>query len=403
DGEEREKVKKAGECCKKILNHVNQAVKEAENKQRLEDYQRRLDLSSLKPSENPVILELRSLDLTKRKMVHEGPLSWKVNKDKTIELYTLLLDDILVLLQKQDERLVLKFHGKNPTSAADTKNIFSPVIKLNTVLVRPVATDNKSFFVLSMSENGAQIYELMAQTVFDQRAWQCLITQSAMKGNPQNRDIIPPAAQTEAEHEAIETIKEEASKDPDVTSSEGVQSADKDVAVSSPDIQPAPSLNPFDEAFLDGQLEDGLPFLQEEEETHQDVAAENMEQDVFITPSSKGEEALRTLAMLKQALFQHMMSREEEKEEAQDQSESLPGSPEGPHESRGSPPSQKQNGDGGFVAGGGPNLSRQLMTHLRLLQADLQYLKEVEVKYNELQQTHTDPAADAEESHGVCR
>lgn len=33
DGEEREKVKKAEECCKNILNHVNQAVKEAENKQ----------------------------------------------------------------------------------------------------------------------------------------------------------------------------------------------------------------------------------------------------------------------------------------------------------------------------------------------------------------------------------
>lgn len=33
DGEERKKVKKAGECCKTILNHVNQAVKEAENKQ----------------------------------------------------------------------------------------------------------------------------------------------------------------------------------------------------------------------------------------------------------------------------------------------------------------------------------------------------------------------------------
>lgn len=33
NGEEREKVTRAGECCKKILNHVNQAVKEAENKQ----------------------------------------------------------------------------------------------------------------------------------------------------------------------------------------------------------------------------------------------------------------------------------------------------------------------------------------------------------------------------------
>lgn len=56
------------------------------------------------------------------------------------ELYVILLEDILVLLQKQDERLVLKFHGKNQASAADAKNIFSPVIKLNTVLVRPVAT-----------------------------------------------------------------------------------------------------------------------------------------------------------------------------------------------------------------------------------------------------------------------
>lgn len=56
------------------------------------------------------------------------------------ELYTILLEDILVLLQKQDERLVLKFHGKNLASAADSKHIFSPIIKLNTVLVRPVAT-----------------------------------------------------------------------------------------------------------------------------------------------------------------------------------------------------------------------------------------------------------------------
>uniref|UniRef100_A0A674CZ35 Rho guanine nucleotide exchange factor 12 n=1 Tax=Salmo trutta TaxID=8032 RepID=A0A674CZ35_SALTR len=169
DAEERDKVKRAGECCRTILNYVNQTVKEAENKQRLEDYQRRLDLSSLKQSENPMISEFKSLDLTKKKMVHEGPLSWKVNKDKTIELYTLLLEDILVLLQKQDERLVLKCHSKNLAGTADTKHIFSPIINLNTVLVRSVATDNKSFFVLSMSDNGAQIYELMAQTVSEQR------------------------------------------------------------------------------------------------------------------------------------------------------------------------------------------------------------------------------------------
>lgn len=56
------------------------------------------------------------------------------------ELYTLLLEDILVLLQKQDERLILRCHSKNLAGTADTKHIFSPIIKLSTVLVRSVAT-----------------------------------------------------------------------------------------------------------------------------------------------------------------------------------------------------------------------------------------------------------------------
>ncbi|KAJ3590177.1 hypothetical protein NHX12_008131, partial [Muraenolepis orangiensis] len=71
-------------------------------------------------------------------------------------LYTLLLEDILVLLQKQD---VEQCHSKNLAGSTDTKHIFSPNIRLNTVVVRAVATDKKSF-VLSMSDNGAQIYEL---------------------------------------------------------------------------------------------------------------------------------------------------------------------------------------------------------------------------------------------------
>uniref|UniRef100_A0A8C3Y8T7 Rho guanine nucleotide exchange factor 12 n=1 Tax=Catharus ustulatus TaxID=91951 RepID=A0A8C3Y8T7_CATUS len=163
--EEKEKVKKAADHCRQILNHVNQAVKESENRQHLEDYQRRLDLSYLKQSEDPMMDEFRNLDLTKRKMLHEGPLTWKVNRDKTIDLYTLLLEDILVLLQKQDDKLVLKCHSKILASTADSKHTFSPIIKLNTVLVRQVATDNKAFFVISMSATGAHIYELVAQTV----------------------------------------------------------------------------------------------------------------------------------------------------------------------------------------------------------------------------------------------
>ncbi|XP_037543171.1 rho guanine nucleotide exchange factor 12 [Nematolebias whitei] len=483
NGEEREKVKRAGECCKKILNHVNQAVKEAENKQRLEEYQRRLDVSSLKQSENPVILELRNLDLTKRKMVHEGPLSWRVNKDKTIELYTVLLEDIMVLLQKQDERLVLKFHGKNPASAADTKHIFSPVIKLNTVLVRPVAIDKKAFFVLSMSENGVQMYQLMAQTVSDRRTWQCLITQcaDAMKAKP--RDDVTPPAQPEAEQSDVGIMNDEAPKESvelGETSRESVSSSDKD-APSSPGIQPP--LNPFDglksedeeeelavadrpeeeeeeeeevdeaelEAFLDGHLADQL--LQEG--SSQGVPDENNHID-FNASSFKAEEALRTLALLKQAIFSHMSSKEAEEEPEENKLGRAPENHlnEGPSAARDEtqPPESSEKDDprsssvltgesetternGGFVvldfeggseessadddvgadvpidmrkllssssqAGSGPDLSRQLMTHLRLLQADLQYLKDIEMKYNQLQRIQTNAAPDSDDNAGV--
>uniref|UniRef100_A0A2D4GQD1 DH domain-containing protein n=1 Tax=Micrurus corallinus TaxID=54390 RepID=A0A2D4GQD1_MICCO len=56
---EKDKVKKAADHCRQILNFVNQAVKEAENKQHLEDYQRRLDLSYLKQVEGPLLDEFR--------------------------------------------------------------------------------------------------------------------------------------------------------------------------------------------------------------------------------------------------------------------------------------------------------------------------------------------------------
>uniref|UniRef100_A0A7N8XBM7 Rho guanine nucleotide exchange factor (GEF) 12b n=1 Tax=Mastacembelus armatus TaxID=205130 RepID=A0A7N8XBM7_9TELE len=287
DAEEREKVKKAGECCKKILNHVNQAVKE-----------QCLSLLLIKSN------KAANLDLTKRRMIHEGPLSWKVNKDKTIELYTILLEDILVLLQKQDERLVLKFHGKNLASATDTKHIFSPIIKLNTVLVRPVATDNRSFFVLSMSENGAQIYELTAQTVSDQRIFDCStqITSYMLK--------IYLKICFEVNYHLF--------------SSNLNTHPDKDDAASQ-DIQAPPtSINPFDglksedeedelvvadtreeegeeeevdeaelEAFLDAQLAERLPFLQQEG-SRQGFAIENQEHIEFSIPTSKAEDALRT-------------------------------------------------------------------------------------------------------------
>ncbi|KAM8982761.1 uncharacterized protein PRD47_001093, partial [Ara ararauna] len=98
--QDRAHVEQAAECCRRILDHVNREVRDMENFMKLKDYQRRLDLSGLKQSSDPLLSEFKSTDLTKRNLVHEGPLTWRLSRDKAVEVQVLLLDDLLVLLQR---------------------------------------------------------------------------------------------------------------------------------------------------------------------------------------------------------------------------------------------------------------------------------------------------------------
>ncbi|XP_023681939.2 rho guanine nucleotide exchange factor 12-like isoform X3 [Paramormyrops kingsleyae] len=438
DPEEREKVRRASECCRQILNHVNQAVKEAENKQRLEDYQRRLDVSSLKQNESPMVLELKNLDLTKRKMVHEGCLSWKVNKDKTIELYTLLLEDILVLLQKQDDRLVLRCHSKN------TKHIFSPVIKLSTVLVRSVATDNRSFFVLSMSENGAQIYELMAQSVSEKKIWQCQITQAAdaMKAKPHTVIPLPQADEVRDAAEIMSTSK----LPPDPSFPGTTHSAERDA-----EFSPASGPNHFDGIkLMEGEMEDEeesflvladrLAALQPRSRTR--VTRVDGEVDVPVLPS-RAEEALKSLAALRQLLVLQL-SQEGSRGAGLQRTTSLRlrptpssafthnGRAEGGQEVAPAEPSFPETSEDCYLVlagfddltesstdyedplwresvdqeprlasmspGGSTDPVRQVLAHLRALQVNLYQLKDMERKYHRLQQKAQRASAETDEN-----
>ncbi|XP_009290006.1 rho guanine nucleotide exchange factor 12 isoform X1 [Danio rerio] len=449
ESEEKDKVRRAAECCRQILNHVNQSVKESENKQRLEDYQRRLDLSSLKQSENPMISEFKNLDLTKRKMVHEGPLSWKINKDKTIELYTLLLEDILVLLQKQDERLILRCHSKNLAGTAETKHIFSPIIKLSTVLVRSVATDNRSFFVISMSKNGAQIYELMAQTVSEQRMWQRQITQRAEVMNTKPHSVIP-LPQHDGDRDGVELSK--FSKGSDRISTGSIQSAEKDgeFSPSAALRDCVPDTNPGEEDQVARAGRDA---------SYQDSELLNGRETDSLSCSSKADEALKTLAALKQVLLTQLMAQDEGERLGRSAGSRLlrTTSLRTPVEHNSNrTPSRAQDytsGDTGFYecpedyaaylvlegfggsgesstdddfqvgrkepglahscaadsgislkfsspsSGSTSRLSRQVLSHLRCLQANLNHLKEMETKYyNLLRQRPVGSAAEADES-----
>uniref|UniRef100_A0AAQ5XBB6 Rho guanine nucleotide exchange factor (GEF) 11 n=1 Tax=Amphiprion ocellaris TaxID=80972 RepID=A0AAQ5XBB6_AMPOC len=148
-------LQRAQACCRGILQAVNEDVRETEHRQRLIQYQRRLDAGP----------QFKNLDLTKKRMIHEGPLTWKISKDKQIEIQALLLSDWLMLLQKgPDDRLQLRFPsrwmGGGGGGGGDSKLSFCPMVKLDSLLVRPVATDNKALYIISTTER--QIYELVA-------------------------------------------------------------------------------------------------------------------------------------------------------------------------------------------------------------------------------------------------
>ncbi|XP_029387886.1 rho guanine nucleotide exchange factor 1 isoform X4 [Mus pahari] len=179
ESEERGKVELAAECCREILHHVNQAVRDMEDLLRLKDYQRRLDLTHIRQSSDPMLSEFKNLDITKKKLVHEGPLTWRVTKDKAIEVHVLLLDDLLLLLQRQDERLLLKSHSRTLTPTPDGKTMLRPVLRLTSAMTREVATDHKAFYVIFTWDQEAQIYELVAQTSSERKNWCALITDTA--------------------------------------------------------------------------------------------------------------------------------------------------------------------------------------------------------------------------------
>ncbi|KAG8266997.1 Rho guanyl-nucleotide exchange factor activity protein [Homalodisca vitripennis] len=128
--EEAMRIQRAEERSREILNYVNMAVKEAEDQHRLADIQRRLDKAPFDKADHPLASEFKNLDLTRHRLIYEGPLNWRIaNRPKLIDLHVLLLEDVIILLQKQDDKYVLKFYSST----------FSPVIKVSTVIVRPNA------------------------------------------------------------------------------------------------------------------------------------------------------------------------------------------------------------------------------------------------------------------------
>ncbi|XP_035704307.1 uncharacterized protein LOC110844861 isoform X9 [Folsomia candida] len=183
DSEEYKHIQRAVELSKDILTHVNSAKKEAEDQERLIEIQRKLDKPSFEKGidkTDPSISEIRNLDFTKHRLIYEGPLMWRMTKSTRQksdlqEVQAVLLDSLIVILLKQDDRYVLKIHNIFPGKS--DRMMAKPIIKLNNLHHRPVATDKRAFFLISTTSSN--MYELVCSTAEERNVWFHHITKAA--------------------------------------------------------------------------------------------------------------------------------------------------------------------------------------------------------------------------------
>ncbi|XP_026671455.1 rho guanine nucleotide exchange factor 12 isoform X6 [Ceratina calcarata] len=174
---EKNAVLRSLDRSKEILSCVNQAVREAEDYQRLAEIQRTIDRTAFDRFDHPTVQEFKNLDITKRKLIYEGPLQWRrteQNRAKPVDLHVVLLDDTILLLHRQDEKYLLKFINTNQANS-----VLSPIVKVSTVLVRHNAVDKNSLYLVNTSQNGAQIYDLVAASPAERKLWCKHISEAA--------------------------------------------------------------------------------------------------------------------------------------------------------------------------------------------------------------------------------
>lgn len=98
--------------------------------------------------------------------MHSGLLILK--KNPAVQFQGLLFEDVMVLLQKLDDKYIIKSYN-NPGAAPGEKNsLFFPVIKITSIIVRPSAVDRQTFFVINTGQS--QMLELTAPSANECKA-----------------------------------------------------------------------------------------------------------------------------------------------------------------------------------------------------------------------------------------
>ncbi|XP_043972605.1 rho guanine nucleotide exchange factor 2 isoform X1 [Gambusia affinis] len=172
--DERRDLQEALVLLKELIGSVDQEVLELDRNRRLQEVQARLDPRA--QAEVKGGGAFRGGELLRRKLIHEGTLTWKVQGSRMKDVQVLLMSDILVFLQEKDQKFTFASLDK------------SPVVSLTKLIVREVANQEKGMYLISDSAP-PEMYELYASSKDDRKTWMSCI-QKAAQSCP-SRDEFP--------------------------------------------------------------------------------------------------------------------------------------------------------------------------------------------------------------------
>ncbi|XP_067675050.1 uncharacterized protein [Haliotis asinina] len=177
DSEELCRLEKALQESRNIEAYVKQSVLDYENYYRLSAIVEMLDKSSIDNSPNSYLYtEVRDLDPKRNTLVYDGVLSMKLRSHRMMDVHVVLLENIMVLLQKQDDKLVLCHFNDKETYKSN-----SPLLQRQKLLAREDAADKKAFMVINSRAYKPEMYQFVAQSKVERDRWVKYLSQSVAR------------------------------------------------------------------------------------------------------------------------------------------------------------------------------------------------------------------------------
>jgi hypothetical protein len=173
DSVEYQLIARALARSREIGSLVNEETRKAESRQRLAEIIRKTEKSQGLP-----------LDLDGHNLVLEGALTWRITKQKCVDVWLLLTDKLLTILARESsDKYILKSYT-NPSA----KTQHGPIVYLHDLLTRDVATDPTAFFLISTDQD--IFYEFAAANHKERNTWKEAIAKATMTFNAGKQQMI---------------------------------------------------------------------------------------------------------------------------------------------------------------------------------------------------------------------